>query len=764
MTWGARGHSVPAPARAPDGTGQGQGVTVADLAQPRPPIIRQYELTERIHAYDPGADTRVIDAAYVVAMQAHGSQRRDNGDPYFTHPVAVADILASYRLDTASIATALLHDTIEDTSVSLADIREKFGDEIAGLVDGVTKLNRLELQSDRTKQAENFRKLVLAMSRDIRVLLVKLADRLHNMRTLHFVADPDRRRRIARETMDIYAPLAERIGMDALKTELQVLAFAQLEPDAHDTIQARLNYLRGQGADIIDEIRGELARVCEEAGVHVLEVTGREKSPFSIWEKMQRRNVTFEQLSDIMAFRVVVPTRENCYAALGSVHASYPVIAGRFKDYISTPKSNGYQSLHTGVTLREPRNQKIEVQFRTADMHDIADNGVAAHWVYKDGDARLQSAHDVQRFRWVQDLLEILENSSAPDEFLENTKLELYEDQVFCFTPKGQLIQLPRGATPVDFAYAVHSQVGDTCVGAKVNGRLMPLRHALQNGDQVEIMTARGNTPSPQWERFCVTGKARARIRRFVHQQQRQQNIDAGRAALTRAFRQEGVDGSEKSIEPALKACKQANLEDLYVSVGNGNIGPKDVVYAAYPELRQSQRAPRVLPNLPSRPSNRATRADGGMPITGLVAGMAIHYAGCCHPLPGDRITGIVTTGKGVTIHTHECQTLETFAATPERFIDVDWDAAVTARRDGRAVHTGRITVVAANAPSSLASLTNAISKYDGAIANLKVVNRQQDFQEILVDVDVRDVRHLGSVIAGLRAAPGITEVERARA
>ena len=757
---GARGPGFPAPARAPDGTSQGR----AETAAPRPPALRQFELTERVQAYDPGADTTTIDAAYVLAMQAHGAQRRDNGDPYISHPLAVAGILAGYRLDVASIATALLHDTVEDTSVTLAEVRQRFGDEIAGLVDGVTKLNRLELQSDRTKQAENFRKLVLAMSRDIRVLLVKLADRLHNMRTLGFVENPERRRRIARETMDIYAPLAERIGMDALKTELQNLAFAQLEPEAHDTILARLNYLRGQGADVIDEIRAELIRVCEEAGVHVLEITGREKSPFSIWEKMQRRNVTFEQLSDIMAFRVVVPTRENCYSALGAVHAAYPVIAGRFKDYISTPKSNGYQSLHTGVTLREPRNQKIEVQFRTADMHDVADNGVAAHWVYKDGDARMQSAQDVQRFRWVQDLLEILENSSAPDEFLENTKLELYEDQVFCFTPKGQLIQLPRGATPVDFAYAVHSQVGDTCVGAKVNGRLMPLRHALQNGDQVEIMTARGNTPSPQWERFCVTGKARARIRRFVHQQQRQQNIDSGRAALTRAFRQEGVDGSEKSLEPALKYFKHATADDLYVAVGNGNIGPKDVVHAAYPELRQTPRAPRVMPMLPTRPTNRASRADGGMPITGLVTGMAIHYAGCCHPLPGDRITGIVTTGKGVTIHTHDCQTLETFAATPERFIDVDWDVAVTAQRDGRAVHTGRINVVAANAPNALASLTNAIAKYDGAIANLKIVSRQQDFCEIMVDVDVRDVRHLGSVIAGLRAASGITEVERARA
>ena len=435
---------------------------------------------------------------------------------------------------------------IEDTPVTLASVQKRFGAEVAGLVDGVTKLTRLELQSDRTKQAENFRKLVLAMSKDIRVLLVKLADRLHNMRTINSVRTPERRQRIARETMEIYAPLAERIGMEAVKTELQTRSFAELDPEAYDTIQARLNFLRGQGADVIEEVRQELLRVCREADIEVLEIAGREKSPYSIWEKMQRRNVAFEQLSDIMAFRIIVPTREACYAALGAIHAAYPVIAGRFKDYISTPKSNGYQSLHTGVTLRHPRNQKIELQIRTAEMQVIAENGVAAHWLYKQADA---SQADLKQFRWVQDLLEILENSAAPDEFLENTKLELYQDQVFCFTPKGQLIQLPRGATSVDFAYAVHSQIGDTCVGARINGRLMPLRYELQNGDQVEILTARGGTPSPAWERFVVTGKARARIRRFLAQQQREQHRDAGKSALAKAFRQEGVDGSEKVLE-----------------------------------------------------------------------------------------------------------------------------------------------------------------------------------------------------------------------
>jgi GTP diphosphokinase / guanosine-3',5'-bis(diphosphate) 3'-diphosphatase len=765
MTGGAPHPWRAAPWPSPDGPASAAAIATPELA-PGVPGADISGLLETVRGYDPKADLGLIEQAYALAAEAHRTQLRDNGDPYITHPVAVAGILAGYRLDSGSIATALLHDVIEDTGVTRAALERKFGPAIAALVDGVTKLTRLELQSDRTKQEENFRKLVLAMSRDIRVLLVKLADRLHNMRTLHFVDAPARRLRIARETMEIYAPLAERIGMAEVKNELQTLAFAELEPEAFDTIHARLNFLRGQGADVIEEVRTELLRVCQESGIDVVGVYGREKAPYSIWEKMQRRNVQFEQLSDIMAFRIVVPTREACYAALGAVHAAYPVIAGRFKDYISTPKPNGYQSLHTGVTLRQPRNQKIEVQIRTPDMDDVAENGVAAHWLYKQHDAE---SSDTKRFRWVQDLLEILDNST-PDEFLENTKLELYQDQVFCFTPKGQLIQLPRGATPVDFAYAVHSQVGDTCVGAKVNGRLLPLRHELQNGDQVEIMTSRGGTPSPQWERFVVTGKARARIRRWVQQQQRQQNRDAGRAELAKAFRQEGLDGSEKMLTPALKVLKQATLDDLYVAVGNGNIGPHDVVVAAYPELRQAPRAPRIMHALPMRGGARPGATAGpAAPITGLVPGMAVHFAGCCHPLRGDRIVGIITTGKGVTIHTHECPTLESFAATPERFIDVDWDRAEPAlpagrTRDGKpALQLGRISVIAANEPSTLANVTNAITKQDGTVDNLRIVNRQSEFCEILVDVEVRDLGHLSRVIAGLRASAGVHQVERSR-
>ncbi|GCE81385.1 RelA/SpoT family protein [Komagataeibacter oboediens] len=729
-------------------------------------------LIRRILAYDPGADTDLIRRAFEVAKAAHAGQARDNGDPYITHPLAVANILAGFHLDSASIITALLHDTIEDTGVTQQQLRAEFGNTVAELVDGVTKLTRLELQSDRTKQAENFRKLVLAMSRDIRVLLVKLADRLHNMRTLHYVQRLDRRQRIARETMEIYAPLAGRIGMDKVKVELQNLSFAALEPEAMATIRARLNYLRGQGADVIEEIRRELQVLCAEAGLEGVEVTGREKTPYSIWEKMQRRNVAFEQLSDIMAFRIMVPTREACYVALGAVHAAYPVIAGRFKDYISTPKANGYQSLHTGVTLRHPRNQKIEVQIRTPEMHDVAENGVASHWLYKqvpDAAGSREAKGVVSGLRWVQDLLDILEDSAAPDEFLENTKLELYQDQVFCFTPKGQLISLPRGATPVDFAYAVHSQVGDSCVGARINGRLMPLRHELQNGDQVEIMTARGGTPSPSWERFVVTGKARARIRRHVALQQREAHLESGRVALAKAFRQEGVDGSEKVLDSLLKDLRLQSVPDLYVAVGNGNQSAREVVQLAYPELRRAPRAPRMVPGLSMRaPSASPGGAAGrrkpaaGMALAGVGAGMAVHFAGCCHPLPGDRIVGIVSTGKGITVHTLGCQTLETFAATPERFMDLDWDYDLIAR-NATGLYTGRLSVVTANEPAMLATLTNIAAKHEGVLVNLRIVNRQLEFMEILADIEVRDLRHLTTIMVALRAARGVVQVERAR-
>lgn len=739
-------------------------------------------LLERIRRYDSHADLAKIEEAYDLAAKAHEGQCRDNGDPYITHPIAVANILAGFRMDPVSIMVGFLHDTVEDTNISLEMLGQRFGKDVAAIVDGVTKLTRLELQSDRTKQAENFRKLVLAMSRDIRVLIVKLADRLHNMRTLHYVQRTDRRQRIARETLDIYAPLAERIGMDRVKTELQDIAFVNLEPDADATIRARLNYLRGQGADMIEQIRCELTTLCKEAGLEGVTVIGREKSPYSIWEKMKRRNVAFEQLSDIMAFRILVPTREACYAALGAVHGAYPMIAGRFKDYISTPKTNGYQSLHTGVTLYRPHSQKIEVQIRTPEMHDLAENGVASHWSYKDGTSPSEQETAVlsetfgaytRKLRWVQDLLDILEDSQGPDEFLENTKLELYQDQVFCFTPKGQLISLPRGATPVDFAYAVHSQVGDRCVGAKVNGRLVPLKHVLENGDQIDIMTSRGGTPSPSWERFVVTGKARARVRRFVALQQRQNNVENGRGAVARAFRQKGVDGSEKVLESILGTLKQNSLDDLYGSVGAGQLDPRDVVGAAYPELSRQGQVPRIVPGLSPRleerldqkpqPAKRTLSYEGSL-VNGVGRGIELHFAGCCRPLPGDRIVGIIAQGKGVTVHRRKCHNLSMFADMPERFLEISWTEEAMGRTGRDAPrYTARLSVVAGNDPAVLASLTNLATRHEACVVNLRIVNRQLDFMEILVDMEVRSKGHLATVLAGFRAEKGVLQAERTK-
>src|SRR5689334_1915061 len=710
-------------------------------------MMRQFELVERVKAYDPTADEDAINRAYVFSMKAHGAQLRASGDPYFSHPIEVAGILSGVRLDGSSIITGLLHDTVEDTVATLEDIERLFGPDIAKLVDGVTKLSRIELQSDQTKQAENFRKLVLAMSEDIRVLLVKLADRLHNMQTLKYIKDDEKRRRIARETMDIYAPLAERIGMHRMKDELEDLAFAELYPEARQSIRARLAFLRERGGELVPRIISELSRTFEQNGVKAA-VSGREKTPYAIWRKMQRKNVAFEQLSDLMAFRVLVDNVGECYHALGVVHSAYHVVPGRFKDYISTPKPNNYRSLHTGVI--GPEQQRIEMQIRTRDMHEVAELGVAAHWTYKQG----AGWTDGRQYRWLRELLYILDHAAGPEEFLEHTKLEMFQDQVFAFTPKGDLIALPRGATPVDFAYAVHSQVGDTCVGAKINGRLLPLRTQLANGDQVEIVTSKAQTPSPTWERFVVTGKARARIRRFIRTQQRAQYLDLGRAIVQKAFRQQGHDFSERPLEAVLAQFNCATVEDVYVAVGEGLATGREVANAAFPQPPEDKN--KVVPL--NRARRRGNGRDMAVPIRGLIPGMALHFAGCCHPLPGERIVGIVTTGKGVTIHTIDCDTLGSFADEPERWLDVAWSSD-----EAEVGHIGRINVTIANEPGNLGSLTTTIGKQGGNITNLKITNRSTDFFEILVDIEVGDVKHLSTIIAALRATPVINSVERAR-
>ena len=718
-------------------------------------MIRQFELVELLRAYEPAFDEDLINRAYVFSMRAHGGQTRASGDPYISHPLEVAGILIGMRLDQASIVTALLHDTVEDTRATVEEIEEHFGSEIARLVDGVTKLSRIELQSDHTREAENFRKFLLAMSEDIRVLLVKLADRLHNMRTLYHIKSADKRRRIAGETMEIYAPLAERIGLHDVKDELEDLAFAEINSEARDSIIARLEFLREQGADLAQRIIAELDKTLAQEGI-TSEIAGREKRPFSIWTKMQRKRVAFEQLSDIMAFRVLVDTTPECYRTLGVLHGVYSLVPGRFKDYISTPKPNGYRSIHTCVI--GPGRNRVEVQIRTHDMHDIAERGVAAHWQFKQDE---DAGREGTKFGWMRELLQILEHAEGPEEFLANTKLEMYQDQVFCFTPRGDLISLPVGATPVDFAYAVHTNIGDTCVGAKINGGIMPLRTQLENGDQVEIITSKAQTPSPIWENFVVTGKAISAIRRFIRTKEVEEYAYLGRAIIENAFEEFGYKYSDRALKGVLKIFRHDSTEDLIAAVGSGMLKARDVLVAVFPGLKEEvemgTKGKVVALAAARKERKRSSDGSSAVPIRGLTPGMALHYAHCCHPLPGDRIVGMLTPGKGVTIHTIDCDTLESFSDMPERWLDVAWDI------DAVENLVGRINVTVINEPGALSSLSTVIAKNLGNILNLKITHRSADFFEMAIDVEVENLKHLSNIIAALRATPAINSVVRAR-
>ncbi len=711
-------------------------------------MIRQFELVEKVRDYDPAVNEAGINKAYIFAMQKHGSQRRASGDPYFSHPLEVAWLLADMRLDSGSIITALLHDTVEDTDASLTDIKRLFGEDIARLVDGVTKLNKIEIQSDRTKQAENFRKLVLAMSEDIRVLLVKLADRLHNMRTLGFVKSEVSRRRSAAETMDIYAPLAERIGMQPWRDELVDLAFAELNPDARNSIITRLELLRSNGRDLSEKVIVALHKTLSESALNA-EVSGREKAAYSIWTKMQRKAAPFEALTDIMAFRVIVGSVEECYRALGAIHGAYQVLPGRFKDYISTPKPNGYQSLHTGVI--GPERMRIEVQIRTREMHEIAEYGLASHWRYKQGDA----VHDGKQFAWIRSLLDILDEAGGAEEFLEHTKLEMFQDQVFCFTPKGDLIGLPNGATVVDFAYAVHSEVGDHCVGARINGRIAPVRSKLSNGDEVEVLTSKNKTPSPEWGQFVATGRAKARIRRLIRLEQRDQYISLGREVAKAAAAEAGLTFSDRMLRPVLKKFELETQDDLFAALGEGLFTEAELISVLAPKAARS-----ISKGGEDRHAGKSAASQDNtnvkaLPLKGLIPGMAVHYARCCHPLPGDQIIGIVTSGKGVTVHVSDCATLEAFSHTPERWLDVDWEEKSLERR------VGRVRITLQNSPGALGAVSNTIGRQGGNISNLRFSSRAEDFFELIVDIEVDSLDHLAIIIAALRADSVITNIER---
>jgi GTP pyrophosphokinase len=708
------------------------------------PLMRQTALVERVRAYDPDADESVLNKAYVFAMQAHGPQKRASGDPFFSHPLEVAGILTDLKLDTATIATALLHDTVEDTTATIADIEHEFGAEIAGLVDGVTKLSQLELFSERTKQAENFRKLMLAMSNDIRVLLVKLADRLHNMRTLSFIKSADARRRIAQETVEIYAPLAGRIGMQTVREELEDLAFAELDPQARESIVKRLAQLDAQSSQRIARIADEIKRKLAEAGIDAW-IAGRAKRPFSIWRKLKDKKINFEQLSDVFGFRAVVGSEEDCYRALGVLHRTWRMIPERFKDFISLPKGNGYRSIHT--TVMGPENQRVEVQIRTQGMHDVAERGVAAHWRYREH-VNDEDPRAVKAYEWLRDMVDLLERGENPEEFYEHSKLSLYQDQVFCFSPKGMLIALPRGATPIDFAYFVHTDVGNTTVGAKVNGVHTPLHTPLKNGDQVEIICSKEQTPSPLWERFVVTGRARAEIRRYLRHAQRDQHVVLGRKILEKAFADENYDLTDKAVEGVLKKLRLAKPEDVYADVGRGALRADEVLQAVYPQLKSDPKRKRrsyVEPN------------TKGVSIAGLTEGIGYRLGACCHPIPGDRIIGLMVPGEGVVIHTIDCEVLDRHQDSMADWIDVRWKDHVGA------LSVARIMMRLKNTPGALATVANVIGQNGANISNLKITSRNPLYFEFQVDVEVGDAAHLENLIRALKVDSAVEAVERSR-
>jgi RelA/SpoT family (p)ppGpp synthetase len=696
-------------------------------------VLRQYELVEKVRAYDPDADEGMINRAYVFSMKAHGSQVRASGDPYFSHPIEVAGILTDLKLDDQTIVTAILHDTIEDTLATPEEIEKHFGKDIARLVDGVTKLSKIEAQSENERAAENLRKFLLALSDDIRVLLVKLADRLHNMRTLHHVPDDEKRRRIARETMDIYAPLAERIGMYEIMNEMQTLAFKELEPDAYASITRRLKLLHDQGGDIVSRIGLGLQLHLADNALEAI-VTGREKHPYSIWKKMAERHISFEQLSDVMAFRVIVDNVADCYRALGLIHQRWPMVPGRFKDFISTPKRNGYRAVHTSVI--HDAKMRIEIQIRDRTMHEQAERGLAAHWAYKEG----KPSADLH-VPWIDDLVEILDHAESPEELLEHTRMAMYQDRIFAFTPKGELIQLPKGATPVDFAYAVHTDLGDRTVGAKVNGRVVPLRTILENGDQVEILASEAQHPQPAWLRFVATGKARAGVRRFVRHKEREETVELGRKIYEEIVERLPAMLDKDALKRVLKKLKMEDEDSLMAAIARKRISDEALMEALMPGSAGGDVAS-------PKPMGQRTAIS----IKGLTAGVAYHLATCCHPIPGDRIVGLRREGEGIEVHTIGCDNLADG-------VDADWvDLAWGDETDGG---TARLSIVIKNQPGSLAVVAGILGSHGANIVSMDQTARDGSFHTFHLDVEVHDLQHLMRILAALRATEVVSTAER---
>ena len=755
-----RRHSPPQMQAAAEPAAVASTALMKAAKAPRPRMMRQYDLVERVRSYNPDTNEDLLNRAYVYAMKAHGSQTRASGDPYFSHPLEVAAILTDLKLDDATIVAALLHDTIEDTEATRAEIDQIFGPEIGALVEGLTKLKRLELVSREAKQAENLRKLLLAVSDDVRVLLIKLADRLHNMRTLEFVPSASRQR-IAEETLDIYAPLAGRMGMQEMREELEDLSFRTLDPEAYMVVKQRLDSLAERNRNLISEIESQLSKNLRNNGL-TAKVYGRRKRPFSIWTKMERKSVGFEQLSDIFGFRVIMPDVEACYRALGGVHTTWPVVPGRFKDYISTPKQNDYRSIHT--TVIGPGNQRVELQIRTEEMHQIAELGIAALVFYMEGMGSPTELlkRESNAFAWLRRTVGILSESANPEEFLEHTKLELFHDQVFCFTPKGKLIALPRHATVIDFAYAVHTDVGNSAVGCKINGKFAPLSSELQNGDEVEVLTSDAqSTPPSAWESLAVTGKARAAIRRATRSAVRDQYAGLGRRIVERLFERAKMDYADDKLKGALPRLARASIDDVMVAVGRGEMKASDVARAMYPDYRE-ERVGRYgirkgLAIKLKKETPEPVRSPSAIPIRGINSDLPVKFAPNGGAVPGDRIVGIITPGEGITIYPIQSPALKDFEEEPERWLDVRWDVDESTPQRFPA----RIMVDNVNEPGSLAQVATVIAEHDGNIDNISMSRRSPDFTELTIDLEVYDLKHLSAIIAQLRAKAVVARVER---
>ncbi|MEO0389749.1 MAG: bifunctional (p)ppGpp synthetase/guanosine-3',5'-bis(diphosphate) 3'-pyrophosphohydrolase [Pseudomonadota bacterium] len=694
------------------------------------------DLVELVRNYNPRTNAELLRAAYVFGAQMHEGQYRHSGEPYFTHPVAVAAILTDQRLDDATIITALLHDTIEDTKAGYTEVADRFGPEVARLVDGVTKLTNLQLSSRETKQAENFRKLFMAMSKDMRVILVKLADRLHNMRTIRSMR-PDKQVQKSRETMDIFAPLAGRMGMQWMREELEDLAFQVLNPEARTSIMRRFVTLQREAGDVVQRITSDMVAELDKAGVQA-DVFGRAKKPFSIWRKMQEKEQPFSRLSDIYGFRIITDAEEDCYRALGAIHQRWRAVPGRFKDYISQPKTNGYRSIHTTVSGRD--GKRVEVQIRTRQMHDVAETGVAAHWSYRDGE-RSENPFAVDPAQWISQLSEHFDDTED-DDFLEAVKLEMYSDQVFCFTPKGDVMKMPRGATPIDFAYAVHTRVGNGCVGAKVDGMRVPLWTRVKNGQSVEIITAEGQSPQATWLEIATTGKAKAAIRRSLRAADKARFVRLGQELARAAFAHVGKKATDKALSTAARHLRLPNADEVLARLGSAELTGREVVQAIYPDLTPKS----------------GKKVDARRAVIGLEPDQSFERAPCCQPLPGERIVGITYRGKGVVVHAIDCAKLVELEGQLDRWVDLHWQAG-----DHAAAYSATLDVTIGNDAGVLGRVCTLIGETRANISNLEFMDRKPDFYRLLIHVELRDVEHLHSLTLTLEAENEVAQVTRFR-